>query len=492
MLLEPMKLLIIDDDAVDRAGIRRMLAGAMTEAQVSVVEVDKAEDALEALRRDAFDCALLDFRLPGHDGLWVLEQARTAGVRTPIIVLTGQGDEQIAVELMKAGAADYFPKGSLATEILVRRIADVIRVARAEEESHSARVAQRQSEEILRLTVDSVPALIAYVGADQRYRWNNLQYQTWFAQPRGELAGRHLAEVLGPEAYESVRPRVERALAGSSVSFEQQISSPTGTRWAAVTYEPHRSATGEITGFVSLVHDISDRKRQEEQARKQAEFEQQLVGIVSHDLRNPIAAILMNTTLLLRSKELAASAAKPLARIVSSSERAARLIRDLLDFTQARVGGGIPVERRPADMHELATQAIEELRASYPEREIAFEPGDDGRGEWDPDRVGQILGNLLSNALAYSPKQSPVTVRVGGDANSVRVEVHNHGDPIAADVLANLFVPFKRSAREHEPQRSIGLGLFIVRQLVLAHGGSVDVRSEPEHGTTCRVLLPRR
>jgi signal transduction histidine kinase len=135
---------------------------------------------------------------------------------------------------------------------------------------------------------------------------------------------------------------------------------------------------------------------------------------------------------------------------------------------------------------------VDEVQLVHPQRRIDVVAQGDGRGEWDPDRLAQVLTNLLSNALSYSPPDTPVTVRTRGTESELVLEVHNRGAPIPAEQLPLLFEPLARGASQQDRMgRSIGLGLFIVRHIVEAHGGSITVRSE-EEGTTFTVHLPRQ
>ena len=238
----------------------------------------------------------------------------------------------------------------------------------------------------------------------------------------------------------------------------------------------------------------ADRARLEvlaRQAQEAARIREDLVAVVSHDLRNPISAISMSASVMLKREGLADWQAKGLSRIYSAADRAIRLIRDLLDSTQARVGG-IPVERGPLDFHELARHVVEEVQLAHPERHIHFETGGDPQGAWDADRMAQVITNLVGNAVQHSPADTPVRVRSRGEDGEVRLEIHNEGPPIPAEVLPTVFEPFQRgrSARGGAPG-SLGLGLFISRQIVEAHGGAIEVRSAQGEGTTFTVRLPR-
>ncbi|WP_341870482.1 sensor histidine kinase, partial [Corallococcus praedator] len=139
-----------------------------------------------------------------------------------------------------------------------------------------------------------------------------------------------------------------------------------GTRDVRVTFNPYRNAEGEADGYVALLQDITVQRRLEVAVKRQAEFEQHLIGIVSHDLRNPLSAIQLGVSAMARREDLDERSRKSVTRIQNAAERATRMVKDLLDFTQARLGGGIRIERRPADLHELTRGVVDEVEAAYP------------------------------------------------------------------------------------------------------------------------------
>jgi signal transduction histidine kinase/CheY-like chemotaxis protein len=238
---------------------------------------------------------------------------------------------------------------------------------------------------------------------------------------------------------------------------------------------------------------FQQQQRDQEELRRRTEFEQQLIGIVSHDLRNPLGAITMAAGLLQATPGLNERQLKAVHRIASSCERATRLIRDFLDFTQARLGTGIPLKPRAMDLHDVTRHVVDEVRQAHPTREVQLETTGEGQGEWDPDRIAQVLTNLVGNALAYSPPHTPVRVTASSEPGFALLQVHNQGTPISPEMLPRLFEPLTRGApTEGQHSRSIGLGLYIVREILRGHGGSVEVSSSVETGTTFRVRLPRR
>jgi signal transduction histidine kinase len=253
-----------------------------------------------------------------------------------------------------------------------------------------------------------------------------------------------------------------------------------------------RDAQGQAVRMVGALQDITERKVAEQEARRRAEFEQHLIGIVSHDLRNPLNAISMAAGLVLKQDTLGETQRRAVRRIVSSAERANRMLRDLLDFTQARLGGSIPVEPRPLNLHELTRQVVDEVQVTHPARTLVLEQSGDGQGAWDADRLAQLITNLVNNALTYSAEHCAVRVRTRGRRDTVALAVHNTGTPIPPELLPRLFLPFKRGeATDARGSHSIGLGLFIVKHIVDAHGGSISVHSTAANGTTFTVRLPR-
>ncbi len=241
--------------------------------------------------------------------------------------------------------------------------------------------------------------------------------------------------------------------------------------------------------------ELAERRRTEEELRRASELEQQLVAIVSHDIRTPLSAILATAHTQLDTRALSPEQRTAFERVSRGGERIRQIVDLLLDFTRARLGGGIPVSPRESDLDGLCRRLVDEFLAAHPTRTFVYEPSEDVRhGEWDLERLAQLLANLLDNARKYSPVDSPVrlSTRARGE-HAVLIEVHNAGAPIPEHLQPTLFEPFSRGEAGGENARtSLGLGLFIAHDIVRAHGGSISVHSTAEEGTTFRVSLPRR
>ncbi|WP_242337307.1 MULTISPECIES: hybrid sensor histidine kinase/response regulator [Anaeromyxobacter] len=223
------------------------------------------------------------------------------------------------------------------------------------------------------------------------------------------------------------------------------------------------------------------------QLREQLRMNETFAGILAHDLRNPLSSILTSAELIQRRAE-SEPTVRTAQRILFSGRRMARMIEELLDFTRLRVSGGIRLERRAARLGEIARRIVGELEGEHPERTVVEVRGDDS-GEWDVDRLGRVVSNLVANALQHG-EDRPVRVEVdGGDPRTVELRVRNAG-AIPRELLPSIFDPFRSGARRGR-RGGLGLGLFIVRSLVEAHGGDVGVVSSPGTGTTFAVRLPR-
>lgn len=243
---------------------------------------------------------------------------------------------------------------------------------------------------------------------------------------------------------------------------------------------------------------LSARLRAEEELRAQNEelartvrFSEMFVGILGHDLRNPLSAVTTAASLLLRRADSEA-VAKPAARILSSGQRMGRMISQLLDFTRIRLGKGLPLARDWIDLAELCRTVVEEAQLADAISRIEVETAGELAGWWDGDRLSQLLSNLLGNALAHGSREGRVIIRLDGRRSAeVGLQVHNQG-VIPEDVLPVLFDPGRATASTGRGTTSgLGLGLYISHEIVSAHAGSIQVASTPEEGTCFTVTLPR-
>jgi len=254
---------------------------------------------------------------------------------------------------------------------------------------------------------------------------------------------------------------------------------------------------GRPAGFSGVLQDVTEWRRaeaalrsQEQEARSRAVLAEQLIGIVSHDLRTPLQAVGLAASLL-TARGLTPPQARVVARITAAADRANRLIADLLDFTQARLGGGLRVTRAEVDLHGLVADVVEELRLAWSGRMVEHRRRGEGTAWADPDRIAQTVTNFGNNALTYGAADRPITVTSMVSPGGFSIEVHNEGSVIPDDLLPHLFEAMRRGEQQVKlGSRSVGLGLYIVQQIATAHGGQVTVRSTAGDGTTFALSVP--
>lgn len=217
------------------------------------------------------------------------------------------------------------------------------------------------------------------------------------------------------------------------------------------------------------------------------------LAILGHDLRAPLQAVSMSTELLMRKVGLDDAALSYIARIKGGTRHMGAMVKDLLEFVRSRLGASLPIQRKPMELLGACREAIEEACAGQPECDPTFEFSGDTHGEWDRGRIDQLLQNLIGNALQHGSNSHKIKLTLNGDETSVTLVMQNFGEPIAADAIGTIFDPLVRSASEElgHPSTSLGLGLFIVKEVVEAHRGSITVTSNRDDGTTFTVVLPK-
>lgn len=248
----------------------------------------------------------------------------------------------------------------------------------------------------------------------------------------------------------------------------------------------------KVGAFVTLYQHNEEIKRQQRRiieeaaARKAAELAS---AILSHDLRSPLNAIMLTAQKHGRTEALE-ECRKTGARIANSAQRMNRLLADVQDYARSRLGGVLRLTRRPADLAQLCRATIDEQSIIHPHCNIVLHVEGDVRGEWDEDRIIRVCTNLVDNAIKHTNgAQGEIEVSVQSAGDDVVLEVHNFGAPIPPSTMRHLFEPFQRGEHERE---GLGLGLYIVDQVVRAHGGTTSARSSEDEGTTFTVRLPRQ
>lgn len=367
-------------------------------------------------------------------------------------------------------------------------------IATARDETERLRLERERSSNLAQLDqlVATAPIGIAVLDETLRCERANAPFCRLTGRMETELVGRRLAEHPSPPVAPELEQRILEVLrTGRTLeNIELDAAGPLGEEHHLVAACFPLRLEDRTTGVVVLLVDATAQHQLEDELRRTAEFRERFVAVAAHELRTPVSALLLGVQRLSRT---APPDLKPtVARLERSTLRMRRLVKDMLDFARARLSLGLVIERQPGEIMVAVEQALAEVRLVRPTSEIRFEAHGDGYGLWDFDRIAQLVTNLVENALEHGQRENPVTVTLDGLADEVLLRVHNEGalDPrrarrsLAGGVL-DADQPELRSGS------GLGLGLFIVNEIAKGHGGTIDVRSSPDEGTTFEVHLRR-
>jgi PAS domain S-box-containing protein len=347
-----------------------------------------------------------------------------------------------------------------------------------------------------RLLVQHSPVMIWRAALDTNCDYFN---ETWLA-----FTGRAMAQEVGAGWAEGVHPEdldrcvkyyLDHFARREAFEMEYRLRRHDGVyRWIFDRGVPFYDDAGVFAGFIGSCIDVDERHRAqaagEEQLADARHFEQWILAIVSHDIRNPLGAIGLAAHYLKRTSDPSAIE-RTVERVQRGVERIQSIVADLLDLSRERHGGGVPVQPVPTDLAAVCRQAIDELEEAKKERAIELRCEGDTTGQWDGNRLVQALSNLIGNAVQHSPPGSPITVRIQSSDERAVISLHNQGQ-IAPELLPKIFEAFRSGGQKLGRGEGLGLGLFIAKAIAHAHGGTIDVSSTAMEGTTFRIALPRR
>ena len=361
--------------------------------------------------------------------------------------------------------------------------------------------------------LDQAPCGLAQTDAQGLLRRANLTLCQWLGYTPGELVGRRKLQDLlttGCRIFHQTHSLPLLQTQGSVSEVRVQMLRKDGQPLPMLLNARRHTHDGEAVDEYAVFF-AQDRDKYEKelvqartkleamvahandlqaQASDRAMFAEQMVGIVSHDLRNPIMAMLMSAELLGKGG-LTPDQSAVLARILRAGDRASRLIANLLDLTQARLGSGLSVSPAAMDLHATVAGAVQELSQVFPDRALRHVQQGSSRCVADADRLAQLVCNLVSNAMAYGEPGAPVVVTSTREKTFFSISVQNRGQPIPAGIMDGLFDRMVRGCDEVNTGHSVGLGLFIVSEIAKAHGGTVSVTSTLEAGTAFTVVIPQ-
>lgn len=488
-MAEPITVLVIDDDEVDRMSVRRTLRGAGIEAQV--VECATVAAAFDQLNAREFDCIFLDFHLPDGTGLEVLRRLQLAAFRAPVIVMTGQGDEETAVEMMKAGAADYIPKSGATVERLRTAVPAVLRVFRAEQ-------GLRDAEERLRIAVDAAEiGTWDYNPETQIGLWSQRTREI-FGVPADAIIDIDLINTLiHPDDNHIRSEAMANALSADGTGeykAEYRIIRPDGSlRWIRATGRSLIRGTGaarKVTRIIGTISDITPQKLAEESLVEAVKMRDDVLAIVSHDLRNPLNTVIASAYLMTDLPLTPEQVAKQLEIIKRTGHHMNRLLQDLLDVSRIDAGR-FNVDPAPIDPASIVTDTCAQFEQQVSSKQQAIScslPDALPNICADRERLAQVFSNLISNAIRHTGQDGRIEIAATVAGDDVEFSVSDNGSGIPAEDLPFIFERFWQARRAR--RMGAGLGLAIVKGIVEAHGGRIRVESETGRGTTFYFTIP--
>jgi hypothetical protein len=503
---DPIRVLIVDDALEHAEMVAEFLRMSETWGNGTFKTAGSYEQALRLAQDEPFDVAFFDYWLGPRDGLSLLRDIRQRGVETPVIVLTGRGAEEVAVEAMKAGAADYLSKTNISVESLERTIRYALAIAAQERQRKHAEAALRASEERFRALVENSSDALLLIDDQGRLTYVAPSSQRHLGWKPEEMVGKSIFDFVHPDDREIAAIRLSESLhqPGRNITAEMRFKHADASWRTVEGVGVNRLDDPSVGAIILNARDMTERRKLEEQLRQAQKMEAvgQLAGGVAHDFNNLLTAILGYCNLLLDDIPSADPMRRDLEEIKSAGERAASLTRQLLAFSRRQM-----LQPQVIDVSVLVRQMEKLLRRLIGEHvELVTRLGDAlPAARVDPASIEQVLVNLAVNArdampsggrvmietseieldAAYTAAHAPMTPMASG--RYVMLAVTDTGAGMDPDTRARVFEPFFTTK---EQGRGSGLGLATVYGVVKQSGGYIWVYSEPGHGTTFKIYLP--
>ena len=343
-------------------------------------------------------------------------------------------------------------------------------------------------ERLFRAMFENLPELAWAARADGHIDFYNQRWYEYTGTTPAQMEGWGWTSVHHPETLDAVLARWRHSIdTGEPFEMEFPLRGADGVyRWFLTRVRPLRDGDGRIVRWFGSNTNIDARRRTDE-------FRDRFLGILGHDLRNPLSTILTTARVMAKRGDTPPGVLKRMNRIVTSGVRMQRMIEQLLDLTRARLAGGIPVElsQDAVSLAPIASRIASEIRVSTPSARIDLTVEVNCAARIDVDRFEQVLSNLVSNAVTHGDIGRPISVVLAADRDWSRVEVHNFGPPIDPSFMPQVFNSFARGDKPYGRSAGLGLGLYISERIIHAHGGRLTVASTADEGTRFTVSLPR-
>jgi len=508
-----MNILIIEDDQIDLMAYQRAI-GKTDYSDSHIVNATNADQAFELMHELEFDCIFLDYMLPGQNGLELLNRVREKGYNMPVAVVTSQGDQRLAVEMMKAGAFDYFTKGEINPELLGKLLHNVQQVNQLTAERNLAEKRLKEQERFINKIASFSPNIIYVFDLEHKKTifinhdlFKMLGYGPNDLPKSFEKAFNRL---IDPQEYEDFKRFVNRLALLSEEEVDEAemklIGADGNYNWMFtrnVSFK--RNEQGVTTQVLGTAVNISNRKKEEEElliAKQQAEHaataKSEFLSNMSHEIRTPMNAIIGLSDLLL-SRDFKGEDLENLKAIKNSADNLLVIINDILDFSKIEAGK-LNFESIAFSLRERLDHVIKTMNFKAEQKNIylklSLSKDLPSHLIGDPFRLNQILVNLVGNAVKFT-SEGGVTIQVSSQSKeedgteNITFEVIDTGIGVPEEKQASIFESFSQAYTDvTRHYGGTGLGLTITKRLVELQGGNLGLESEKDKGSNFHFTLP--
>ncbi|MFC2074769.1 ATP-binding protein [Bdellovibrionota bacterium] len=459
-------LLIVDDEEDILKVVNELLKRRFPSH--TIYKAKDGEEALEVLSEHSISLVITDFSMPGMSGLELIKRVRKEYPEISLILMTGQADLDVALKSVESGACQYIQKPFES----LKKVASVVEGA-----LQRGSMLHQLNEDLMRLVIESIPEALILIDKDRQIKFVNPRAK-WLLKAAGveenAINFENIVSVLQVDPWEVAKdhPPVRECSIATS-AYELFVA-------------PLKEDGTDELGYLLILHDLTAQKESE---RLQTEF----VSLVSHEFRTPLSVIKSGIDLILNKKIPQEHTEPLLLRSKEQIKRLTELINNILDLSKLE-SGMLELAYKDTEIQPLFKEVIEFLRQGGEEQaeiKLEFVKGTPETIEADPNRLQQIIINIVGNALKFTPADRDILVRVDGNNEELQVEVSDHGPGIPKDRLGDIFKKFKQADPYlTRTKEGTGLGLPLAKSLVEAHGGTIEVESEEGNGATFRFKIP--
>jgi len=489
MIDRKLQILVVEDDELDRLIIKKALKNSSIIHDLHFAEDHESGKA--ATQNQEYDCIFLDYNLPGGTGLELLKEIRSAGNQSPIIIVTSQGDEKIAVEAMKNGANDYIPKNLLSGDGIAQSVRYMVNMKEQSGRQRELEMQLSTAQNQLKAVVANSPIILFAVNAQSEITLFEGKGLDELKIDKEKFLNKPLAEFS-----KEIPIQLEyfnQALAGKEVKIVEEWEN----KFFEIFYTSIRDNSNAIIGVIGIAADVTVHKRIQEQlehakqlAEDTAKIKENFLANMSHEIRTPMNGIIGLTRILMNTS-LSEEQGGYLSSIKMCSDNLMVIIDDILDFSKIEAGK-MTFEEVPFTLNDSIKHAIELFQSKADEKNIQLVSDVDSKIPatitGDPTRLSQIINNLVSNAIKFTEKGevrlSARVIEKTTEKAKIQFDVKDSGIGIPEKSLGSIFESFTQASSDTTRKfGGTGLGLTIVKKLVELQNGEITVKSNPGVGT---------